>query len=144
MIILLLLFWIILSAEISMFFVVSAILAVAMAIFIDKKLFFISPLWIGIKWSWIVFIGSLLKEMFISSIKLIKIIWFSPKQVEPCCISIDAQSEEKTSQAVQANSITLTPGTMAMQLQDGKILVHAINTEMMQELQQDKTKEQNT
>ena len=146
MIILLLLFWMALSGQTSLFFITSAVLSIAIAIFVDKKIFSISPLFIGIKWSCIVFISKLLKEMFVSSIRLIKIVWFNAEEVQPCCLSIEANSKDGINQVIQANSITLTPGTMTMQMQDNKILVHAINTEMLQELQQDEMskQEQNT
>ncbi len=99
---------------------------------IDRKLFTTSPIFLGLNWRWIVFLGDLLKEMFISTIMVLKIIWCNPKAVKPAYKVIDAQSKNPITQVMQANCITLTPGTMSMDLQDNKILVHAISDKAMQ------------
>ena len=100
-------------------------------IFTDRKLFGISPLF-NINWRWIILLTSLLKEMFFSTIMMLKIIWFDCKNVKPACKLVNAQSKDSITQVIQANCITLTPGTMSMDLQNNKILVHAISDEAMQ------------
>ena len=47
---------------------------------------------------------------------------------------IDAKSKNAIDQVIQANTITLTPGTMSMNLENNQILVHAINLKAMDEL----------
>jgi multicomponent Na+:H+ antiporter subunit E len=103
---------------------------------VDKKLFISQSLIIGIKLSWIIFISQLLKEIFLSSIYITKIIWLKPKSITPCYEWIQCSSKESLTQVIYANSITLTPGTMSMDIKDGKILVHAISFEAMDDLRQ--------
>lgn len=138
MIIFLLLLWVILSGQGSLFFIISAILSVTITILIDKKLFSLSPLWIGGNWRWLIFLANLLKEMLISTIIVLKIIWLNPRGVNPVTINIDTKSKDNIAQVVQANCITLTPGTMSMELKKGQILVHAINQEAAQGIYGDK------
>ena len=133
MLIPLLLFWLVLSGQMSPFFFISAFISIIAIIYIDKKLFRISPILISINWHWFIFAAQLLKEIFLSAIDVMKIIWFKP--ASPCYTWVDTQSNNQTTQVIYANSITLTPGTMSMELKDNKILVHAISSEAMQEVQ---------
>lgn len=143
---LLLLFWFICSGQDSLFFIIAAILSVIFTLVIDRKLFSsfsffsseTSAARIEIKYlinlSLKFFL--LLKEMFISSLRVGRIIWFDSKKVQPCCILVDAKSANKLEQVIQANAITLTPGTMSLHLDDNKILIHAINSEMLEEYEE--------
>ena len=65
---------------------------------------------------------------------VMKIIWLNPKGVRPVYAFVDAQSKDPITQIIQTNCITLTPGTMSMDLSNNKILVHAISDKAMQEL----------
>ncbi len=134
MIIILLLLWIILSGQNSIFFAISACCSVLIVVLIDKKLFTSSPIFLKFDLCWFSFTRNLFKEMFLSTIMLLKIIWLNPKQVKPVYQLIDAQSKNSVTQAIQANCITLTPGTMSMDLQNNKILIHAISDEAMQNI----------
>jgi multicomponent Na+:H+ antiporter subunit E len=134
MILFLLLFWVILSGQISIFFVITACLSVMITIFIDKKLFTISPIFLRLNWRWLLFAGHLLKAMFASTYMVIKIIWLNPKGVKPVHVLLDAQSENTTTQVMQTNCITLTPGTMSMNIENDKILVHAVSDEAIKDI----------
>lgn len=134
MILFLLLFWAILSGQTSIFFIITACLSVMITILIDKKLFTISPIFLGFNWRWFVFAGHLLKAMLISTYMVLKIIWLSPKGVKPIYGLIPAQSKNTNTQVTQTNCITLTPGTMSMNIENDTILVHAMSEEAIQDL----------
>ena len=131
MLILLMLFWLILSGQFAVFFLIAAAFSVIAIILIDKKLFVNSPVLVGIKYSWLVFTYILLKEIFLSTLNVLKFIWLKPKAITPCYGWLEVKSKDPISQIIYANSITLTPGTMTMDLKDNKILVHALNLEDM-------------
>ncbi len=133
MIIALLLFWGILSGQTAIFFLVTAILSVLLTIIIDKNLFPGSIL-LRLNQHSFIFIANLMKDMFMSSIMVMKLIWLKPNEVQSCYALIDAKSKDPIDQVIQANAITLTPGTMSINLDNNKILVHAINFEAMQGL----------
>jgi multicomponent Na+:H+ antiporter subunit E len=134
MIILLLLFWFILSGQISAFFIIAGFISLALTVYCDRKLFNDKiSLFIGIKKEWLIYLLILFKEMIKSSIIVTRVIWFS-SEVRPVWGTVNAQSSDPLIQVIQANSITLTPGTMSMDLSEGKILVHAISKETMDDV----------
>ena len=133
MIIALLLFWGILSGQTAIFFIVTAILSALLTISIDKNLF-PNSLLLKLNKNSFIFTANLMKDMFLSSMLMIKIIWLKPKEVQSCYMLIDAKSKNAIDQVIQANTITLTPGTMSMNLENNQILVHAINLKAMDEL----------
>ena len=133
MIIALLLFWGILSGQTAIFFIVTAILSALLTISIDKNLF-PNSLLLKLNKNSFIFTANLMKDMFLSSMLMIKIIWLKPKEVQSCYMLIDAKSKNVIDQVIQANTITLTPGTMSMNLENNQILVHAINLKAMDEL----------
>jgi len=68
----------------------------------------------------------LYKEIIISAFEVIKII-LSPKlKVDPSVISIKILQKNTLEQVMLANSITLTPGTISMEVKD-EIKVHCLN-----------------
>lgn len=132
---LLLLFWFICSGKISLFFVLASVVSLFISLYTYKKLSFsLTDVQIIKR----IRFFKLLKEMFISSVEVTKIIWFANKKVKPICRVIKAESLDKNQQVIQANWITLTPGTMTLNLQDDKILVHAINQEMLEDNEEQK------
>ncbi|MGG2383203.1 hypothetical protein, partial [Salmonella enterica] len=75
MIIILLLFWFLLSGQTSVFFIVSALFSVFAVFFIVRNLFNYSSWIIGIKIQWVIFILKLLKEIALSTLQVTRIIW---------------------------------------------------------------------
>jgi len=55
--------------------------------------------------------------------------------IHPLLIRVKASQASELGQVIFANSITLTPGTVSMQVGGGEILVHAIAKEMADDLE---------
>ena len=55
--------------------------------------------------------------------------------IDPVLVRVKATQASELGQVIYANSITLTPGTVSMQVGGGKILVHAIAREMAEDLE---------
>ena len=123
MIIALFLFWIILSGQWAAFFIVAGCVSVWFVILIDRKLFL--PMSLNVNWHWFILIFKLFKDMLASSFRVMKIILLN-KEVESSVTWVDNPENEQVAQVAYANAITLTPGTMSMELKDNKILVHTI------------------
>lgn len=85
----------------------------------------------------LIFFIRLLKEMFVSSLKMAKIIWLNREQVQPVISWVEASTGNENTQAIEVNAITLTPGTMTLELKDNKILIHAINQEFFDEVEKE-------
>lgn len=73
----------------------------------------------------------LIKEIVVANIDVIKRI-LSPKieqAISPTWIMVSAKQKTRLGRVIFANSITLTPGTVSVELGDDKILVHALSQE---------------
>lgn len=69
----------------------------------------------------------LLKEVFISAVSVAKVILFSRKSIDPHIIWFKADYDNPAARALLANSITLTPGTITVDIyDDGVFSVHAL------------------
>ena len=71
-------------------------------------------------WLW------LSREVFKSSLDVARIIVSPSLPISPRVVTIKASSESPVDQATLANSITLTPGTLALDVHNGEIAVHAL------------------
>jgi multicomponent Na+:H+ antiporter subunit E len=71
-------------------------------------------------WLW------LAKEVIKSSLDVARIIVSPSLPISPQVLTVKASSENPVDQATLANSITLTPGTLALDVHNGEITVHAL------------------
>lgn len=71
-------------------------------------------------WLW------LAKEIVKSSIDVARIVINPKLPISPQVVKIKASSTHPVEQAILANSITLTPGTLALDVYKGEITVHAL------------------
>lgn len=76
----------------------------------------------------------LLKEIVLSNIDVVKRIWFSPHSISPTVATLKITQKEDTARVIYANSITLTPGTVTLDLQDDEVTVHALTEAALNEL----------
>jgi multicomponent Na+:H+ antiporter subunit E len=59
----------------------------------------------------------------------------SPRlSISPCLIRVKASQKTHLGQVIYANSITLTPGTVAVDVEEGTIEVHALTRSAAEEL----------
>lgn len=79
-------------------------------------------------WAW------LAKEVVISSLQVATIVISPRMPISPQVVRISATSKATVDQAILANSITLTPGTLALDVYDGEITVHALTAEGAEDL----------
>ena len=85
-------------------------------------------------WVW------LLWEIVRSSIQVAGVVLSRRLPVSPQVIEIDAEDLEQVDQVLFGNSITLTPGTLALDVHDGKLLVHTLTREGADALQEGEMK----
>jgi multicomponent Na+:H+ antiporter subunit E len=68
----------------------------------------------------------LLKEIVKSNIEVIRCIWQRQAAIEPSIIKIKASQKSDLFKALYANSITMTPGTVTMEIEGDEFTVHAL------------------
>lgn len=70
--------------------------------------------------------GWLFVEMIKSSIEVTRIVLDPKLPISPVTVDVDAQPRGPVGQVILANSITLTPGTLTIDLDDGRLRVHCL------------------
>ena len=74
-------------------------------------------------WAW------LAKEMVLSSLQVTRIILSPGLPVDPQVIQIRATADHPLDQAILGNSITVTPGTLTLDVHEGVLKVHSLTRE---------------
>jgi multicomponent Na+:H+ antiporter subunit E len=82
----------------------------------------------------ILYIPWLVWQMVLSSIYVAGLILRNPGAVEPCLIRFRCRLPSVLHRVVLANSITLTPGTLTVDLQEEEYLVHALSLRTAKEV----------
>ncbi len=80
-------------------------------------------------WVW------LLWEIVKANITVAKLVWHPALPICPTVVRVRASQQTELGQVIYANSITLTPGTVSLNLEDQHIDVHAITTGLAADLQ---------
>ena len=74
-------------------------------------------------WLW------LIVEIVKSSLEVVRIVLDPKLPISPTVVTVKAQTEDEVGQVVLANSITLTPGTVTLDVFDNHVLVHCLTEE---------------
>lgn len=130
--------WVVLSGYIKPFFLICGLVSCLVSLYFAHRMRVIDnehlPLYLKLKallyWPW------LMKEIILSSIAVSKIIWKKDMNVKPILDWVKADQKTDTAMATFANSITLTPGTVSINVNNKKVQVHAINNPLMKDLRQ--------
>jgi multicomponent Na+:H+ antiporter subunit E len=80
-------------------------------------------------WLW------LLREIIISSWDVAKLILQPSLPISPTVVILEAETKTDVGQVIFGNSITLSPGTVTLDLHEGKLLIHCLTSEGAKELQ---------
>ena len=135
MIILLFILWIIFNAKISaQVVIIGIIVSLAITIF-TKKFFFKEKR--NVKYIikedllTIVYIGLLVVEIIKANIVVLTIMMSKEIEIDPCFCYFTTDLKEPIHRILLANSITLTPGTITVELNDkGEYKVHCLDRSM--------------
>ena len=74
-------------------------------------------------------------EIIKANVDVIKAICRPNMNISPRMIKVKASQTTEIGQVVYANSITLTPGTITLDVRDGEMLVHALTKDTAAGLQ---------
>lgn len=77
----------------------------------------------------------LVKEIILANIRVVKHIWLGNKSISPVFVTITASQKTEMGKVIFANSITLTPGTVTVNLEGNQFLVHALLQESIDDLE---------
>ena len=130
-------FWLLNSGHYTLLILSLGLISVALVLYIAHRMDVVDhesqPLHLTLKipgyFLW------LSKEMILSNISVVKHIWLGNETISPVLTSIKANQKTDMGKVIYANSITLTPGTVAVDLVGDQITVHAISRENIEDLQ---------
>ncbi len=77
----------------------------------------------------------LLKELILANISVVKHIWLGNHSISPALTTVKASQKTDVGKVIYANSITLTPGTITVDLVGDRITVHALSQDNIQALE---------
>ena len=77
----------------------------------------------------------LCKEIFLSALNIIKLSWQRNINTTPKIEKITTSLNSELSNVLLANSITITPGTLTIDINKSYLLIHSIDKEVMKSLQ---------
>ena len=68
----------------------------------------------------------LTKEIIVANISVVKHIWLGNSSISPTLVTIDASQRTDLGKVIYANSITLTPGTVTVDIVGDRMTIHAL------------------
>lgn len=104
------------------------IVSTALTVYVAKRMgFFDTDLYaFRVSVRLIGYVGWLGKEVVRSSFDVARLVLTPSLPISPTVVEIEAQSSDPVDQVILGNSITLTPGTLALDVHNGRVLVHAL------------------
>ena len=82
-----------------------------------------------------VYILWLFKELVLANISVVRHIWLGNKTISPILTTVIAKQKTDLGKVIYANSITLTPGTVSVDIVGDRIMVHALRRESIKTLE---------
>ena len=119
-------FWLLLSGFYKNLLLIFGVISVILVLVVIKRMdtfdkvhrcFDISPKMFG-------YLGWLLGQIVLSSIQVTKVVF--SKDISPAIAKLPVDDLPAGKRVVYANSITLTPGTLSVDLNDKEVTVHAL------------------
>lgn len=112
--------------------------SIAFVIYIAHRMDVIDHESIPLHLSWTrlpVYILWLCKEVIVANLVVVKHIWQGNDSITPTLATIDASQKTDVGKMIYANSITITPGTVTVDVTGDKMIVHALLRENIDALQ---------
>ena len=75
------------------------------------------------------------KQIFLANILVVKHVWLGNKSISPVFATVTASQKTEMGKVIYANSITLTPGTVTVNIDGDQFLVHALLGESIKDLE---------
>lgn len=131
------LFWFMLSGHTEILMIVLGILSTLLTIFLSHRMKIIDhesyPLHLSVRL--LRYYLFLAKEIIVANVDVIKRILTPGRSISPKIITLPANQQTDLSKVIYANSITLTPGTVTLDLSGNELKVHALTNEGAEDLQ---------
>ncbi|MDE0957916.1 MAG: Na+/H+ antiporter subunit E [Planctomycetota bacterium] len=122
-------FWLLLSGRFdSPFLLGSGVVACALTVLVCQRLELVSPQFQPLHsvFRFLLYLPWLLVQIFRASFDVIILAWSPRPNISPRLVKVRTGLDHPLAQTLLANSITLTPGTVTVDIDDQSLLVHAL------------------
>jgi len=123
--------WLLLSGQYNVFVISLGIISVLVVLYITSRMDLIDreghPIHLTL--GAITYLPWLIKEIIKANIDVVKRILSPSLNITPTLLRVKVSQTSDLGQVIYANSITLTPGTISVDVANGEILVHALSFE---------------
>ncbi len=131
------LLWVVLSGYFQPLLLVLGVVSTLIVLFIALRMEVVDreshpvhlTLRLPLYWLW------LLWEIVKSNVVVARLIWSPSLPISPTVFQVPTSQKSQLGQVVYANSITLTPGTVSMTLENNQVRVHALTEDIAKDLQ---------
>ncbi len=129
-------FWLLLSGHYTPFILACGAVSVALTVFLSLRMRVVDeesqPVYLGGNvigyWLW------LIKEITLANIDVCKRIWSPRLDISPTVVCLKASQKTPFGVMVYANSITITPGTICIDVDGNNLEVHALTWSAAEDL----------
>jgi len=138
-------FWLILSGHYQLKYILIGAVAAGLVTFLTNDLFY-SALHRGVRvetkvqivllqwWRFIVYLPWLFSRIIMANVQVAYLVLHPKMPIDPVLFLFRTRMRKGISQVTLANSITLTPGTITVSLEDGKYIIHTLKPPLASEL----------
>lgn len=129
-------FWLLLSGYIQPLLLSFGAISIAIVLVVLKRMDKVDndPKQIGSGLQMLKYIPWLLWQIIQSSMHVTKLVWGSSQHISPSQAKINVKNVPLKHRVLYANSITLTPGTLSVDLEHDEITVHALQKSSIDEI----------
>jgi multicomponent Na+:H+ antiporter subunit E len=120
-----LILWILLSGHVGVLDLAMAVAASALVTFANRDVEGVSEM---LRWTprLLAYLPWLLKEIWVANIQVVKLVLDPALPIDPVIVRVRTRFSSDFARTTLANSITLTPGTITLDVDGDDFLVHAI------------------
>lgn len=132
------LYWFLLSGHTSILLLTLGLASVILVVWLVRRMDRNdnAPFRMLFKIEFISYLGWLIWQVIITNIDVARRIWDPSLPIKPACRKIKVSIKDPLIKTIYANSITLTPGTVTTEVGEDYFIVHALNEEGLDELEE--------
>ncbi|MGH7263898.1 MAG: Na+/H+ antiporter subunit E [Candidatus Rokuibacteriota bacterium] len=120
--------WLVLSGSLAPLHLAFGVVAAAAVTWMNRDLQLVSPA-VRISPRFLAYLPWLLKEIAVANIQVARLVLHPRLPIDPVVVRFDTALTGELSRTTFANSITLTPGTVTLDVEGREFVVHAITRE---------------
>ncbi len=129
--------WLLLSGIFNGFFLILAAICCALVVYIARRMDAVDGAGQPVRVSWrvVTYLPWLAWQIVLANIDVVRCVLSRDPPIDPVLKWLPASQRTDLGTVIYANSITLTPGTVSTGVENGRIQVHALTRDGMDELE---------